>query len=67
MVLLGPWTNGRGSLCPIAKFEIQDYGPGPPNHKAPRLGPRAVSISLVNSFGDNFVWMYISVHASISS
>ena len=29
---------------------------GPPNHRAPRLGPRASSISLVNSFGDNFVW-----------
>ena len=29
MVLLGPWTNGRGLLCLIAKFEIQDYGPAP--------------------------------------
>jgi hypothetical protein len=30
MVLLGPWTNGRGLLCLIAKFEIQDYGLAPP-------------------------------------
>ena len=29
---------------------------GPPHPKAPRLGPRAFSISLVDSFGDNFVW-----------
>ena len=28
---------------------------GSPNHRALRLGPRAFSISLVNSFGDNFV------------
>ena len=34
---------------------------------APRLGPRPFSISLENSFGDNFVLMYISIHASISS
>ena len=29
----------------------------PPNPRAPRLGPRAFSISLVNSFGGNFVWV----------
>ena len=29
---------------------------GPPYPRAPRLGPRAFSISLVNSFGVNFVW-----------
>ena len=28
---------------------------GPPYHRAPRLGPRAFSISRVNSFGGNFV------------
>ena len=47
MVLLGPWTNGRGLLCLIAKFEIRDYRPHPPNHKAPRLGPRAFSTGVV--------------------
>ena len=26
-----------------------------PYHKAPRLGPRAFSISLTNSFGGNFI------------
>ena len=30
MVLLGPWTNGRGLLCLIAKFEIRDNRPHPP-------------------------------------
>ena len=28
----------------------------PPYPRAPRLGPRAFSISVVNSFGGNFVW-----------
>ena len=37
-----------------------DRGPYP---RAPRLGPRAFSISLVNSFGGNFVWTAISIHA----
>ena len=38
-----------------------------PRTRAPPLGPRPFSISVVNSFGDNFVWMYISTHAPISS
>jgi hypothetical protein len=29
---------------------------GPPNPRAPRLGHQPFSISLVNSFGGNFVW-----------
>ena len=29
----------------------------PPYLGAPRLGPRPFSISLVNSFGGNFVWL----------
>ena len=29
-----------------------------PNPRAPRLGPRAFSISLVNSLGKGFVWLY---------
>ena len=30
-----------------------------PNPRAPRLGPRAFNISIVNSFGGNFVWMHL--------
>ena len=30
-----------------------------PNPRAPRLGPRAFGISIVNSFGGNFVWMHL--------
>ena len=56
-----------GLLCLIPTVEPQVHGPGPPDHRAPRLGPRAFSISLVNSFGGNFVWLYISIHAPISS
>ena len=41
-----------------------DRGPYP---RAPRLGPRPFSISLLNSFGGNFVWLYIFIHALISS
>ena len=40
---------------------------GPPNPRASRLEPRPFSISLVNSFGGDFVWLYISIHAPISS
>ena len=29
----------------------------PPHPRAPRLGPRAFSIGLVNSFEGNFVWV----------
>ena len=28
-----------------------------PYHRAPRLGPRAFNISVVNSFGGGFVWL----------
>ena len=42
-------------LCLIAKVEIEAYGPPHPCSRAPRLGPRAFSISVVNSFGGNFV------------
>ena len=31
---------------------------GPPNHRAPRLGHRAFSVSVVNSFRLGFVWVY---------
>ena len=60
----GPWPvdQRQGLLCLIAAVELQDAGPGTPNHRALRLGPRAFSISLVNSFGGNFVWLYISTH-----
>ena len=69
LALLGPRSvdQRQGLLCPIAKVEIEAYGPPHPCSRAPRLGPRAFSISVVNSFGDNFVWMYISIDALISS
>ena len=58
---------GLGLLYLIATVEPQEGGPEARYHGAPRLGPRAFSISLENSFGDNFVWMYISTHAPILS
>ena len=52
---VGPWTKSQGR-------RTMDR---PPYHKAPRLGPRAFSIRVVDSFGGNFVWPYISTHAPI--
>ena len=51
--MFGSWSvdQRQGLLCLIAAVELQDAGPGTPNHRALRLGPRAFSISLVNSFG----------------
>ena len=46
----------QGLLCLSAAVDLWDPGPAPPYRRAPRLGPRALSISLVNSFGGNFVW-----------
>ena len=59
MVLLGPRSvdQRQGLLCLIAlRLRPMDRAP---YHMAPRLGPRAFSISLVNSFGGNFVRLYI--------
>ena len=53
----GPWTNGGGLLCLIPKAEPQAARPAHPHHRSPRLGPRAFSISVVNSFRGNFVRM----------
>ena len=57
LVLLGPRSvdQRQGLLCLIAKVEPYDLGTGTPNFRASRLGPRAFSISRVNSFGGNFV------------
>ena len=57
-VLLGPRSvdQRQGLLCLIAKVEPYDLGTGTPNFKAPRLGPRALSISVVDPFGGGFVW-----------
>ena len=57
LVFLGPWSvdQRRGLLCPITTVEPQYAGPPRPYPRAPRLGPRAFSIGVVNSFGDNFV------------
>ena len=46
----------QGLLRLISIVEIEAYGPPPPYHKAPRLGPRAFSGSVVDSLGGNFVW-----------
>ena len=69
MPLLGPRSmdQRQGLLCLIATAKPQGAGQGTPTPRAPRLGPRPFSISLVNSFGGNFVWLYISIHASVSS
>ena len=58
MILPGPWSVDQlqGLLCLIAKVEPYDLGTGTPNFRASRLGPRAFSISRVNSFGGNFVF-----------
>jgi hypothetical protein len=58
MVLLGPWSLDRrqGLLCLIAKVEPYDLGTGTPNFRVPRLGPRAFSVSGVNSSRGSFVW-----------
>ena len=48
-----------GLLCLIPTVEPQVHGPGPPCSRAPRLGPRPFSISVVNSFWGNFVWMHL--------
>ena len=60
---LGPLTIRRGGLllCPgvttANRYRADAFAAkGPPNRRAPRLGPRPFSISLVNSFGGNFVW-----------
>jgi len=47
----------QGLLCLIAKVEPYDLGTGTPNFRALRLGPWALSISVVNSFGGGFVWL----------
>ena len=62
-------TVGVGWICldrgPTAGVTVPNrYGSaaigasGSPNPRAPRLGPRAFSISLVNSFGGNFVFHF---------
>ena len=50
----GPMAEG---YC-AQSLQIETAGPwtGAPYPRAPRLGPRAFSIGLVNSFGGNFVW-----------
>ena len=46
----------QGLLRLISIVEIEAYGLHPPHPRAPRLGPRPFSISLVNSFRGYFVW-----------
>ena len=46
----------QGLLRLISTVEIAGPTDRPPLSRAPRLGPRAFSISVVNSFGGNFVW-----------
>ena len=59
---LGPvgtvwFCSGRGPM--VGGSAMKHYGSNAigaegPSHKVPRLGPRPFSISLLNSFGDNF-------------
>ena len=69
LVLLGPWSVDQRQGVTVPNLCSRAAGPltGAPNPRAPRLGPRAFSISVVNSFGGNFVWLYIFIHATISS
>ena len=69
MILLGPRSVDQQQrlLYLIATVEPQEGGPEARYHGAPRLEQRAFSISLEKSFGSNFVRLYISIHASISS
>ena len=56
-----PRTEEHGSpagvTVPNAFSRVTRTRTGPPYHTAPRLGPRAFSISVVDSFGGNFVWV----------
>ena len=56
----GPRTEEHGlpAGVTVAVRYGRDCGAwtGDPGPRAPRLGPRGFSISLVNSFGGNFVW-----------
>ena len=45
----------QGLLRLIPTVEPQVHGPAPLYPRAPRLGPRAFSVSLVNSLGGSFV------------
>ena len=51
--------------------ELKELGgaSGPPSYpRAPRVSDHGpLVLAFVNSFGDNFVWMYISIDALISS
>ena len=57
LVLLGPRSVGQrqGLLCLIAKVKPYDPGPHPPivGRRASNHGP--FGISVVNSFGGNFI------------
>ena len=50
----GPVAEGHWAQSLSLRFRILDRPP--PHHKAPRLGPRALSISVTNSLRGNFVW-----------
>ena len=50
--------TGKGLRCCLIAYSLAN-GPGmtgAPDPRAPRLGPRAFSISVVDSFGGGFVW-----------
>jgi hypothetical protein len=56
LALLGPWSVDQlqGVTWPNPYSRAARPWTGPPYHKAPRLGPRAFSISVVNSLGGKF-------------
>ena len=55
LVLLGPRFNGRGTP-PNPYSLLAEPWTAPSNPGPLRLGQRAFSISVVNSFKGNFVW-----------
>jgi len=58
MILLEPKSldQRQGLLCLIAKVEPYELGTVTPNFRAPRLGPWAFSIRVLNSVAGNVVW-----------
>ena len=67
MILLGPRSVDQQQrlLYLIATVEPQEGGPEARYHGSPRLGQRAFSVGVVNSFEGNFIRLYISIHAPI--
>ncbi|MDB2421005.1 hypothetical protein N9X05_03150, partial [Paracoccaceae bacterium] len=61
------FSVSKGLLCLIATFDLLDHGLRAPYPRAPRVGPRALSISVVIYSGVILFGNCIAIHASISS